>query len=58
VYQTVQTLVEIVGALAGGALFTLQPTYSFLAITVVCILSAGTALAPRVQIARQARQTP
>jgi MFS family permease len=58
VYQTLQTLVEIAGALAGGALFTVTPTDSFLAITVVCILAAGTALAPRVQIARQARQTP
>lgn len=47
VYQTVQTGLQIVGALAGGALFTVSPTYAFLAITVICLLSAGTAFVPR-----------
>jgi MFS family permease len=53
VYQTVQTLVQIAGALAGGALFALSPTYAFLAIAAVCLLGASTAL-----IARAARTTP
>ena len=52
VFQTVQTAVEIVGALAGGALFTISPTYSFLAIALVCVLSASTALVPRIAYAR------
>lgn len=46
VYQTVQTALQIVGALAGGALFTTSPTFTFLAITVVCLMSAGTAFVP------------
>jgi MFS family permease len=58
VFQTVQTGVQIVGALAGGALFTLSPTFSFLAITAACVLAAGTALVPRVAYTRPARQTP
>jgi DHA1 family quinolone resistance protein-like MFS transporter len=58
VFQTMQTLIQIVGAVAGGALFTLSPTFSFLAITAVCILGAGTALVPRIAHARQATETP
>ncbi len=58
VYQTVQTAVEIAGALAGGALFTLSPTYSFVSITAICVLAASSALAPRVVYARLVRQTP
>ncbi len=48
VFQTTQTLVQIVGAVAGGALFTLSPTLSFLAITGVCLAGAATTLVPRV----------
>ena len=58
VYQTVQTLIQIVGALAGGALFALSPTYAFLAIAAVCLLAASTALVsrtPRTQPATQNR---
>jgi DHA1 family tetracycline resistance protein-like MFS transporter len=58
VFQTTQTLIQIVGAVAGGAMFTLSPTLSFLAITAVCILGAGTTLVPRVANARQATGTP
>jgi DHA1 family quinolone resistance protein-like MFS transporter len=58
VFQTMQTLIQIVGAVAGGALFTLSPTFSFLAITAVCVLGAGTALVPRIAHARQATGTP
>jgi MFS family permease len=58
VFQTIQTGVQILGALAGGSLFTLSPTYSFLAITAVCALAAGTALVPRVAYAKRAGQTP
>jgi MFS family permease len=47
VFQTVQTLIQIVGALAGGALFTLSPTYAFLAISAVCLAGASIALRPR-----------
>lgn len=46
VFQTVQTAIQIVGALVGGALFTANPSYPFVAITVVCLLSAATALVP------------
>jgi MFS family permease len=58
VFQTTQTLVQIVGAVAGGALFTISPTLSFLAITAVCLLGAGTTLVPRVAHARPATGTP
>lgn len=44
VFQTVQTAVQIVGALAGGALFGLNPGYSFFAIAFICALSALAAL--------------
>jgi DHA1 family tetracycline resistance protein-like MFS transporter len=44
VFQTAQTLVQIVGALVGGALYTLSPTYAFLAMAAVCLLAASTAL--------------
>ncbi len=47
VFQTVQTLIQIVGALIGGALFALSPTYAFLAIAAVCLLGASTTLWPR-----------
>ena len=53
VFQTIQTLIQIAGALAGGALFALSPTYAFLAIAAVCLLGASTALVPR-----EARTTP
>jgi len=58
VFQTLQNAVQIAGALAGGALFTLSPTYTFLSITVVCVLSAATALVPRAAFARVAHQAP
>jgi MFS family permease len=47
VFQTAQTGVQIVGALAAGALFTLSPTYAFLSITAVCLLGAASGLVPR-----------
>ena len=53
VFQTAQTLVQIVGALLGGALYTLSPTYAFLAMSAVCLLAASTAF-----ISRVARTTP
>jgi hypothetical protein len=53
VFQTAQTLVQIVGALMGGALYTLSPTYAFLAMSAVCLLAASTAF-----ISRVARTTP
>jgi MFS transporter, DHA1 family, tetracycline resistance protein len=46
VFQTVQFAIQIVGALAGGALFTVSHTLAFLAITAVCLLGIGTALVP------------
>src|SRR4029077_10637549 len=48
VFQTAQTLVQIVAALAGGALYTLNPTAAFLAMAAVCLLAASTAMIPRV----------
>lgn len=53
VFQTVQTAVQIVGALVGGALFTLGPAYAFLSISAVCVAGALTAFAP-IPIARSA----
>jgi MFS family permease len=47
VFQTVQVLVQGVGAVAGGALFALNPTYAFFAIAAVCLLGASAALRPR-----------
>ncbi len=47
VFQTVQTSTQIIGALAGGALFTVSHTAAFLAITAVCLIGVGTSLVPR-----------
>jgi hypothetical protein len=44
VFQTVQFAIQIVGALVGGALFTVSPTWAFLAITVVCLFGIGSAV--------------
>lgn len=44
-FQMVQTLIQIVGALAGGALFTRNPTYPFFAITAMCLLSVASTFA-------------
>jgi MFS family permease len=46
VFQTVQFAIQIAGALAGGALFTVSPTLAFLAITAVCLVGIGAALLP------------
>jgi MFS family permease len=46
VFQTVQFAIQIAGALVGGALFTVSPTWAFLAITVVCLLGIASALLP------------
>lgn len=58
VFQTAQTVIQIAGAVGGGALFTISPTLSFFAITAVCLLGAGTTLVPRVAHARPATGTP
>ena len=47
VFQTVQVLVQGVGAIAGGALFALNRTSAFFAIAAVCLLGASAALRPR-----------
>ena len=46
VFQTIQQSIEVVGALAGGYLFTISPTYAFLAITATCLLSAASPRLP------------
>jgi MFS family permease len=56
VFQTVQTMVQIAGALVGGALFTLSPVYAFLSISVVCVLGAIFGFAPKGVVARPARE--
>jgi MFS family permease len=43
-FQTIQNAIQIIGALLGGYLFTISPTYSFLAITAVCLLGATSPL--------------
>jgi DHA1 family tetracycline resistance protein-like MFS transporter len=58
VFQTVQTLIQIVGALAGGTLFAMSPTYAFLAIAAVCLLGAGSAFVPQAANARRVTETP
>ena len=58
VFQTVQTLIQSVGALAGGALFTLSPTYAFLAISAVCLAGASIALRPRGARTHHASEVP
>lgn len=57
VFQTVGTAIQIVATLVGGALFSLSPTYSYLSITAVCLLSAATALLPRTALLKLAEQT-
>lgn len=52
-YQTVQVAIQIVGALGGGSLFAIRPSYAFWAISTVCLLGAGTALLPLLQPRRQ-----
>ncbi len=46
VFQTVQQSIQIVGALAGGYLFTINPADAFLAITACCLVSAASPLLP------------
>jgi DHA1 family quinolone resistance protein-like MFS transporter len=58
VFQTAQTLVQILGALIGGALYTVSPTYAFLAMTAVCLLAASTALFSRVPRTIPATEVP
>jgi MFS family permease len=57
VFQTVGTAIQIVAALAGGALFTLSPTYSYLSITAICVLGAATALVSRGVYLQTVEQT-
>lgn len=57
VFQTVATGVQIVGSLSSGALFGLSPTYAFLSITAVCLLSASTAFVPRATPRTAAQET-
>jgi DHA1 family tetracycline resistance protein-like MFS transporter len=57
VFQTGSTVIEIIGALAGGALFTISPTYAFLSIAAVCIAGALTVFVPRRLFATMAEQT-
>lgn len=57
VFQAVQTAIGVAGSLAGGALFGLSPTYAFLSITAVCLLSAATAFVPQASLRRAAQET-
>jgi MFS family permease len=58
VFQTVQTVIQVAGALGSGVLFGLNPAYAFLAITAVCLLGASTVLVPRAAYARRMTETP
>ncbi|HEY3194308.1 MAG TPA: hypothetical protein VGK42_03645, partial [Candidatus Dormibacteraeota bacterium] len=51
-FQTIQTAIQIVGTLAGGYLFTIGPTYAFLAITAACLLGAASPLLMRGRMPR------
>jgi DHA1 family multidrug resistance protein-like MFS transporter len=57
-FQTVQTAIQIVGALAGGALFAISPTYAFLAISTVCLIGAAVGLMPRQAARRSVTEAP
>jgi MFS family permease len=57
VFQTVQTAVQIAGALIGGALFTFGPAYAFLSITAVCAAGSLGALAPLRGTSRTVNET-
>src|SRR5579859_7254804 len=57
-FQTVQTAIQIVGALAGGALFALSPTLAFLAISAVCVIGAAVGLMPRPAARRSVSEAP
>jgi MFS family permease len=46
VFQTVQTAIEILGALVGGYLFTFGAAFAFLAISAICVLGAASPLLP------------
>ena len=48
VFQTAQTLIQIVGAVVAGTLFTIGPAYAFLSITAVCLVGASTAFVPQM----------
>jgi MFS family permease len=56
VFQTVQVLVQGVGAVGGGALFALNPAYAFYAIAAVCLVGASAALRPRWARTRTANE--
>lgn len=56
VFQTSQTLFQVAGALLGGALYGLNPTYAFLAIAAVCLSGAATVLVPRAAYQRRVSQ--
>jgi MFS family permease len=58
VFQTVSTAIEIAGALAGGALFTVSPTYAFLSISAVCAVGALTAFWPRRRSVAHVAEAP
>jgi MFS family permease len=57
-FQTVQTAIQIIGALAGGALFAISPTYAFLAISAVCLIGAAVGLMPRQAARRSVSGAP
>jgi len=57
-FQTVQTVIQIAGALAGGALFAVSPTYAFLAISAICLVGAGTGVLPRTAARRRVTEAP
>jgi MFS family permease len=46
VFQTIQTAIQILGALAGGYLFTFSAAWAFLAIALVCLVGAASPLLP------------
>ncbi len=52
-YQTVQVAIQIVGALVGGTLFAISPSYPFWGISAVCLLGASTTLVPMLRAQRQ-----
>jgi len=54
VFQTIQTAIQILGALAGGYLFTFGAAYAFLTISAVCLLGAASPLLPWRPRARRA----
>lgn len=56
-FQAVMTLIQIAGALGGGALFAISPTYAFWAMTLICLVCAAAGYLPGAAPRRRVEAT-